>query len=88
MCVGGACAPNTATVPTCSGATECGASQKCVDGFCRFLCSTSDECKAHDVRIGACSTTEGICRDPNDLLATCTTKAECPGKDCVDGQCK
>ena len=87
-CVAGACAPNDAPVTTCTGAAECAGSQKCVDGFCRFLCSTDDECKSHDARVGACSLTEGICRAPSDLTAKCTAKADCAGKDCVDGQCK
>jgi hypothetical protein len=87
-CVGGACAANDAPVTTCTGASECDSTQKCVDGFCRWLCSTNDECRAHDARFGACAPAEGICREPTDLLAKCTTKAECAGKDCVDGQCK
>ncbi|MEO7094543.1 MAG: hypothetical protein ABI175_14905, partial [Polyangiales bacterium] len=87
-CVAGACAPNDAPVTTCTGAAECAGVQKCVDGFCRFLCAGDDECKAHDARIGACSTKEGICRAPSDVTATCTAKADCAGKDCVDGQCR
>ncbi|GAC1373491.1 MAG: hypothetical protein NVSMB47_20810 [Polyangiales bacterium] len=87
-CTGGACVPTSAPATTCSGAAECSGTQKCVDGFCRFLCSSNDECLAHDVRIGACSTAEGICRSPGDLTAKCTAKADCGAKDCVDGQCK
>jgi len=88
-CSAGACVPNDAPVATCGGASDCASTQKCVDGFCRFLCSTNDECLAHDVRIGACSTSEGFCRDPKDLAAKCTSKSDCTAtQDCVDGACK
>jgi hypothetical protein len=88
-CSGGACVPNDAPVATCGGAGDCSSTQKCVDGFCRFLCSTNDECLAHDVRIGACSVSEGFCRAPADLAAKCTSKADCSAtQDCVDGACK
>jgi hypothetical protein len=88
-CVGGACAPNTALVLACGAASECATAQKCVDGFCRYQCATDDECRARDARIGACSLSEGFCRPPGDLLATCTKKADCTGdKSCVDGSCR
>ena len=89
-CIGGACVPDPRPDVKCTADSGCTAgSQKCVDGFCRFLCSTDDACKAIDSRIGACSKTEGFCRIPSELTATCTAKADCKdNKACVDGTCK
>lgn len=87
-CVAGACIPDERTDPKCSGDTQCDATQKCVDGFCKYNCTTDDACRAIDSRIGACSPTEKICRNPDEIAARCTSKADCGAKSCVDGECK
>lgn len=88
-CVAGACVQSSKPMSDCQSDTQCKTgTQKCVDGLCRYTCSTSEQCKAIFWRIGACSPSEGICRQPEDLSVTCTSKADCGAKSCVNGQCK
>ncbi len=89
QCLGGACVPDPHPVTNCSADTQCkSGSQKCLDGFCRYTCTTSDMCKSIDSRIGTCAK-DGVCRSDSEANAQCLAQSDCTsGKSCIDGQCK
>ena len=65
----------------------CGATQTCVDGYCRYPCTDGDACKLIDARIPICK--GGICMSELEANPECTKQEDCdPGEDCVSNECK
>ncbi len=87
QCLGGACVPNTHPITKCNGNAQCAANQTCLDGFCRYTCTTDNQCKSIDARIGTCAK-DGVCRSSAEASAQCTAQADCAsGQSCINGQC-
>jgi Cys-rich repeat protein len=88
-CDQGACVPDTRPSPNCGGTgQQCLANQQCVDGFCRYSCTTDQECKLIDARIGYCAADQ-TCRDAQEANPQCLSSSDCPsGQSCISNQCK
>jgi hypothetical protein len=88
-CNQGVCAVDTRPKPNCSGDAQCSAAnQKCVEGYCKYTCSSDQQCRVIDARIGYCGKDQ-VCRTQSEANAECTTKDQCTdGKDCIDNACK
>ncbi len=64
----------------------CTAAQTCVEGYCRYACTTGSECELIDARIPVCD--GGICKSEAEADPQCVTKADCAaGEDCVSNAC-
>jgi hypothetical protein len=65
----------------------CVGGAKCIDDYCRYPCTDSNQCTLIDARIPICSS--GICKSETEAKPECTSQAQCPtGKDCVSNVCK
>jgi hypothetical protein len=61
--------------------------EQCIGGYCRYTCTTNDQCALIDARIAYCSS--GICVTESEAMPMCTTQADCPsGQDCISNQCQ
>jgi hypothetical protein len=90
-CNQGACVVDTRPKPNCTRDDECGGTvatpKKCVGGYCKYACTTSEYCRTIDNRIGVCAK-DMVCRSATEADATCFGPGECPsGKSCVSNQC-
>ena len=91
VCENGACVANTQPSPNCS--LGCAANQQCIDGFCRYTCTTPDgnlsqSCELIDTRIGYCAK-DSTCRDAQEASAECLGNTGCPtGKICISNTCQ
>jgi hypothetical protein len=90
FCNQGACVPDTRPHPTCTSNSDCpstGPARACVEGFCRFTCSSIDQCLHIDARLAVCS--NSICKTSVEGQPQCTTKVDCSaGLDCISNLCR
>lgn len=91
-CNQGACVVDTRPTPNCTADDQCGGTsatpKKCLGGFCKFTCSTSEYCRTIDNRIGYCAK-DGVCRTAAEANASCFAATDCPtGASCIDNRCK
>ena len=78
---------DTRPKPNCTKSSQCSSGEQCVDGYCRYTCTTDEACALHDARIAYCS--GGICVSQAEATPQCTTQADCmPGKDCISNECE
>jgi len=87
ICDQGACVPDTNPVSECGGMAMCGANQLCVNGLCKYTCSSDQDCKLIDTRIGYCGI-DKVCRTAAEAHPACTTSAMCMGKTCISNMCQ
>jgi hypothetical protein len=95
FCNQGACVVDTRPAPpNCTSDATCGGSgtpQKCVDGFCKYTCTTTQGdayCRSIFVEIGYCAK-DGVCRTQSEANAACVQASDCAGGlDCIGNQCK
>lgn len=90
VCNQGACVPNLGPIGECGngGTTMCNANQQCIGGYCKYTCSSDQECKLIDTRIGYCGK-DMVCRTATEAHPECTLSSECTGgKLCVANACK
>jgi hypothetical protein len=88
QCVAGACVPNPHPATNCNGNAQCSSTQQCIDGFCKYTCTSNTQCMSIDSRIPNCAS-DGVCRSDADVNAKCTAQSDCAsGKSCVDGTCR
>ncbi len=91
VCENGACVPNTQPAPNCN--LGCAANQQCIDGFCRYTCTTPDgnlsqQCELIDTRIGYCAK-DSTCRDSQEASAACLGNTGCTGTQiCISNTCQ
>lgn len=87
-CDQGACVVDNRPKPACSSTAQCAQNQTCVEGYCKYSCSTDNDCKLIDARIGYCGK-DKVCRTLQEAQAQCTSTADCAsGKTCVANQCQ
>jgi hypothetical protein len=87
-CDNGACVVDTRPQPNCGSAAQCLSNQVCLDGFCRYSCSTDTDCKLIDARIGYCAA-DKTCRDAQEAQAQCTDASQCQsGQLCISNTCQ
>jgi hypothetical protein len=90
-CDQGACVLDTRPKPNCTTDTDCNGSasaQHCIGGYCRYACTSDNQCKTIDARIGYCAM-DMVCRTQAEAQPMCTTQAQCPaGQDCIGNVCK
>jgi hypothetical protein len=78
---------DTRPKPNCTSDSECLSTQKCIEDYCRYPCTTSAQCAEHDARFAYCS--GGICVSENEATPQCTTQADCSAvQDCIGNQCQ
>jgi len=94
VCENGACVLDTQPAPNCgTNGAQCAANQECLDGFCRYTCTTpngqlSQSCEEIDTRIGYCAK-DGTCRDSAEAQAQCLEASDCPsGQSCISNTCQ
>jgi len=91
VCENGACVPSTQPQPNCG--LGCASNQQCIDGFCRYTCTTPDgnlsqSCELIDTRIGYCAK-DSTCRDAQEAQAECLSGSDCTGgKICISNTCQ
>jgi len=89
-CYQGACIPDTRGTQNCSATdtSKCNASQKCVDGFCKYTCSSDTTCEHIDERIAFCGV-DKVCRTQAEAHPQCTSSTTCAsGQLCVNNVCE
>jgi len=93
-CNAGACVVDTRPKPDCGNNAQCAANQVCLDGFCRYSCSTDLDCEHIDTRIGFCAA-DKTCRDQQEAQAQsgngtgCLSSADCAsGQICISNTCQ
>jgi hypothetical protein len=91
-CNQGACVVDTRPKPNCTSDDQCGGTtgtpKKCLDGFCKYTCSSDQYCRTIDTRIGYCAK-DAVCRSAAEATAACTGPGQCPsGQSCIDNTCK
>jgi hypothetical protein len=88
-CNQGACVASTGPAVECTASTDCSASgQTCVNNLCKFLCTSSNDCIAHDTRFPTCAV-DGVCRTTAEASPQCKSQYDCaPGQDCIDNLCE
>ena len=91
-CNQGACVLDTRPKPNCTTNTDCAGSggqpESCVGGYCRYNCSTDQQCKTIDARIGYCAA-DNVCRTQAEAHPQCTSKAQCAAaQDCIGNVCR
>lgn len=93
VCENGACVIDTHPTPNCgNGGAQCLATQECLDGFCRYTCTTPDgkisqSCELIDTRIGYCAK-DSTCRNAQEAAGVCLKAADCTdGKSCISNTC-
>jgi hypothetical protein len=78
---------DTRPKPNCTQASQCLSTEQCVADYCRYTCTTDDDCVKIDARIASCS--GGICVSPSEATPQCTAQSDCPtGEDCISNQCQ
>jgi len=91
FCDQGQCVVDTRpNAPNCGNDAQCTGTpaKKCVGGYCKYTCTTSQYCLTIDSRIGVCAK-DGVCRTAAEANASCTDAAGCAsGQSCIDNQCK
>lgn len=89
-CVAGGCVVDPTLHATCHDDTTCIPNEQiCLDGLCRYTCTSDTTCESIDNRIGTCSKTNGVCMSSGEANAQCILKSDCgSGRDCVNGACK
>ena len=75
-CATGLCVADPTPTPECSGAGSCGGGKACVDGQCLAPCVDGACADGYVCDVGYCA-----------RAVSCTSAADCGGKDCVDGAC-
>jgi hypothetical protein len=86
-CDQGACVLDTQPKPNCTESSQCLSTEQCVGSYCRYTCTTDEECALIDARIAICS--GGICVSQSEATPQCTTQSGCStGQDCVSNQCQ
>lgn len=69
----------------CGAGGVCEAPKECVNGWCRRMCMTHDQCEANEL----CDGSTGLCIDDPQPHRPCATNASvCGAKACVDGFCR
>jgi len=60
--------------PICSetDSSACASNQRCLGGFCRYVCSTDEDCRRIDARLGSCGA-DHVCQAAPDALQSRTT---------------
>ncbi|MFO0676800.1 MAG: hypothetical protein U0169_09705 [Polyangiaceae bacterium] len=91
-CLDGGCVVDTRPAPNCRVEADCasasGPARSCVEGYCKFRCTTGDDCLRIDGRIPVCGA-DKVCRSATEANPECTSKSECKqGQDCVGNVCK
>ena len=83
----GTCFPDLGPTPVCSESLPCtGEGQTCEDGYCRYSCTTLEECKLIDSRFDACDAE--ICKTDDEVSPECGLDLACPGGEpCVSNEC-
>jgi hypothetical protein len=83
----GTCFQDLGPTPVCSEAAPCaGEGQTCLDGFCRYSCTTLEGCKLIDSRFDACDAS--VCKTDEELNPECGLGLSCPGDaPCVSNEC-
>lgn len=72
--------------PCETDSSVCTSAQTCVNGYCRYACSTASDCVLIDARIPICS--GGICKSEAEANPQCLSKDDCAtGQDCVSNVC-
>ncbi len=82
------CFPDPTPKPICGGNVSCpGIGQVCsADGYCRYPCSTVQECKLIDSRFVACD--QSVCKTQEEVNPQCDLAHPCPnGIACVSNKC-
>ncbi|MBW2736110.1 MAG: hypothetical protein JRH20_27305 [Deltaproteobacteria bacterium] len=80
------CRPDTVAALECTLSKDCGGSEQCVNGVCRTVCITVDDCAACDD--GPVCGTGGFCMTAEEANPECRTVSDCTdGKSCVDTRC-
>jgi hypothetical protein len=89
FCDQGACVTDNRPVTQCGGITGnmCDVNQQCIGGYCKYTCSTDQECKLIDARIGYCGK-DKVCRTQAEATAECLQSSDCMGKICIANVCK
>ena len=87
-CSQGACLLDTSPKPNCIDDRGCASqTQRCVEGYCRYLCTNDRQCQQVDARIGICAA--GYCHAAAEIGRACTHAADCaPAQSCVDNVCR
>lgn len=69
----------------CGAGDVCEAPKECVNGWCRRVCMTHDQCRANEL----CDGSTGLCIDDPQPHRPCAADASvCGAKVCVDGFCR
>jgi hypothetical protein len=92
FCDQGACVIDTRPKPNCTNDTQCGGTsatpKKCLDGYCKYTCTSDQYCRTIDGRIGFCAK-DGVCRSEAEATAECLKSSDCAGgQSCIDNHCK
>ena len=89
-CTNGTCQVDTRPSPNCAADLDCGAGpapKKCVEGFCKFTCTSDIACKQIDSRIGYCAA-DNVCRTAIEAAPECIHSDEClNGRSCIGNLC-
>src|SRR5262249_24891042 len=79
-CNRGASVVDTRPKPNCTTDDQCGCTastpKKCLDGFCKYTCTSDQHCRTIDNRIGYCAK-DGVCRTAAEKNAECFGPGEC-----------
>ncbi len=89
-CTSGTCQVDTRPSTNCDADLDCGGGptpKRCVEGFCKFTCSSDIACKQIDSRIGYCAA-DNVCRTAIEAAPECIGSDECQdGKSCIGNLC-